>query len=192
MVTRRASGLTVMTHERETLAAVTARIIVESGLTDWAWARRKATSELGLGAHGVPLPSDDDIINEIKTWQALYGGEAWATQLHEQRHYALVVMQDLEQFAPVLTGPVAEGWAHGGSEIRIEVTAESAKALEIALINLDVEFKPNDHGHGWFSYEVADSDWPLRIAVNEGRAPPDRSRSRVRLSSAALRALLAA
>ena len=77
-----------MNHDREPLiasiAAVAARIIVESELTDWALARRKAAAELGLGAHGVPLPSDDEIIAEIKTYHALYSGDEWALQLRAQ------------------------------------------------------------------------------------------------------------
>ena len=57
-----------MSNERESLAAVAARIIVESELTDWALARRKAATELGLAAHGTPLPSDEQIIGEIKRY----------------------------------------------------------------------------------------------------------------------------
>ena len=78
-----------MTHDRETLAAIAARIIVESELTDWALARRKAVAELGLGAHGSPLPSDDEIISEIKSYHALYSGDEWALQLRAQREAAL-------------------------------------------------------------------------------------------------------
>ena len=69
-----------MSNERESLAAVAARIIVESELTDWALARRKAAAELGLAANGTPLPSDEQIISEIKRYHALYGGETWAAQ----------------------------------------------------------------------------------------------------------------
>ena len=72
-----------------TLATVCARIIVESELTDWALARRKAAAELGLSSHGAPQPSDDAIISEIKTYHALYSGAPWAAQLQAQREYAL-------------------------------------------------------------------------------------------------------
>ncbi len=182
-----------MTYERQTLAAslacVAARIIVESELTDWALARRKAVAELGLAAHGVALPSDDEIINEIKTHHALYGGDDWAAQLRAQRECALEAMLELTRFQPVLTGPVAEGWAHAASAIRIELTPESSKDVEYALLNLDVEFDPAQAKDGSMRYEIVDSDWPMRLVVRESGRAPDR-RYTLRLTVAQVKQLL--
>lgn len=169
-----------MPQDRETLATVAARIIVESELTDWSLARRKAAAELGLAAHGAPLPSDDDIIAEIKTYHALYGGAEWAAQLRAQREFALEAMTELARFSPTLVGPVAEGWAHAGSEIRIELKPENPKEVEYALIDLGVEFEPTLTKDGTTRYEVIDGDWPMRLVVRErGRAPDSRHRTRL-------------
>ncbi len=182
-----------MAHDRETLATslacIAARIIVESELTDWALARRKAVAELGLGAHGSPLPSDDEIISEIKTYHALYSGDAWARQLRAQREAALEAMIELVRFNPVLTGAVAEGWAHAGSQIRIELTPESGKDVEYALLNLDVEFTPTLAKDGTELYEILDGDWPMRLVVRESGRPPDH-RYKTRLNGKLLEQLL--
>ena len=178
-----------MRHERESLAAVAARIIVESELTDWALARRKATAELGLSAHGAPQPSDDEIISEIKTYHALFSGDEWAQQLRAQREFAFEAMGELIRFNPVLVGPVAEGWAHAGSEIRIELKPENPKEVEYALIDLGVEYEPTLAKDGTVLLEVIDGDWPMRIVVRErGRAPDPRFR--VRLSGVQVQQLL--
>ncbi len=182
-----------MTDNRKTLAAslacIAARIIVESELTDWSLARRKAVAEMGLGAHGSPLPSDEEIISEIKTYHALYSGEVWALQLRAQREAALEVMIELARFNPVLTGAVAEGWAHAGSQIRIELTPESGKDVEYALLNLDVEFTPTQAKDGTELYDILDSDWPMRLVVRaSGRAPDHRYK--VRLNGKLLEQLL--
>jgi len=162
------------------IAAVAARIIVESELTDWSLARRKAVVELGLSAHGAPLPSDEAIIAEIKTYHALYSGDEWSQQLRAQRETALEAMIELVRFNPVLIGPVAEGWAHAGSEIRIELSPESAKDVEYALLNLDVEFTPTQAKDGTALYEILDSDWPMRLVVREpGRVPDPRHKTRL-------------
>ena len=50
------------------IAATAARIIIDSELTDWRLARRKALGELDLPAHGTPLPADEEI---IEAWNAL-------------------------------------------------------------------------------------------------------------------------
>ncbi len=178
-----------MTHDRETVAAVAARIIVETELTDWALARRKAVAELGLGAHGSPLPSDDQIITEIKIYHALYGGDTWAQQLRAQREGALEAMIELAHFNPMLTGAVAEGWAHAGSHIRIELTPESGKDVEYALLNLDVEFTPTQSKDGTALYEILDSDWPMRLVVREAGRPPDH-RYKTRLNGKSVEQLL--
>jgi hypothetical protein len=180
-----------MSHDRAStaVAAVAARIIVESELTDWSLARRKAMSELGVAAHGTPMPSDDDIIAEIKTYHALYGGDEFAARLRAQRECALEAMIELARFDPVLVGPVAEGWAHAGSEIRIELTPESSKEVEYALMNLDVEFTPEITRDGHEHFVIEDSDWPMRIVLRTlGRAP--NSRFRTRLTTSQIRALL--
>ncbi len=173
----------------QTLAAIAARIIVESELTDWSLARRKAVAELGLGAHGSPLPSDDEIISEIKTYHALYSGHKWARQLRAQREAAREAMIELARFNPALTGAVAEGWAHAGSAIRIELTPESAKDVEYALLNLDVDFAPVNTKDGTAVYDVFDGDWPMRLVVRESGRPPDH-RYKVRLSGKAVEQLL--
>lgn len=178
-----------MAHERATLAATAARIIVESELTDWALARRKAAAELGLAAHGTPQPTDAEIIAEIQVWQALYGGDEWIAQLRAQREYALEAMQALQRFHPVLVGPVAEGWAHAGSEIRIELAADNPKEVEYALIDLDVDFTPHLGRDGVSHYEIIDGDWPMRLLVRDGRRAPD-PRFRHRRTAAQLQQLI--
>ena len=178
-----------MSHARESLASVAARLIVESELTDWSLARRKAVALLGLSAHGAPLPSDDEIIAEIKTYHALFSGDEWAQQLRAQREFALEAMRALARFNPALIGPVAEGWAHAGSEIRIEVKPENPKEVEYALIELGVEFVPTLAKDGTVLLEVIDSDWPMRIVVRACGRPSD-PRFRLRLSGAQLQQLL--
>lgn len=178
-----------MTSDRVSVAAVAARIIVESELTDWSLARRKAVAELGLSAHGTPLPSDEDIIAEIKTYHALYGGDEWAAQLRAQREFALEAMTELARFHPALVGPVAEGWAHAGSEIRIELSPENGKEVEYALLNLDVEFEPHLAKDGTTHYEIIDGDWPMRLVVRESGRAPDH-RYKLRLNGRQLQQLL--
>lgn len=77
-------------------------MVVESQLTDWSLARRKAAEHLGLSLRSTPMPSDDEIIAEIKTYHALYGGEEHAEQLASQRETALQLMRELARFEPRL------------------------------------------------------------------------------------------
>jgi hypothetical protein len=160
-----------MTHDRETIAAVAARLIVQSQLTDWSLARRKALDHLGLSARGAALPADDEIVAEIKTYHALYGGDEHAQQLLAQRETAYEVMRALARFEPRLVGPVAEGWAHEGSDIVIDVIAESSKDVEIELVNLGADVDAREGRDGASHLHIAQADWPIRLIVR----PPARA-----------------
>ncbi len=150
-----------------------AALIVESGMTDWQLARRKAAKHWST-APNVREPSDAQIIEEIKQYHALYQPEEHAAQLAAQREEALSWMEFFENFAPRLTGPVAEGWAHTESEIRIELTAPDEKLFEILLINENVQYSLADTAQQLSHYLIDDADWPLRVmllgASSRGRA----------------------
>jgi hypothetical protein len=178
-----------MPHDRETLAAVAARMIVESQLTDWSLARRKAADQLGLSPRGTLMPNDDEIIAEIKIYHALYGGEEHAEQLCAQREMALDVMRALARFDPRLVGPVAEGWAHEGSDIVIDLAADSAKEVEIELVNLGTDLDARAGRNGVTELRIDDADWPIRVVVRPRGCPPD-ARHKTRLTAATIRQLI--
>jgi hypothetical protein len=178
-----------MSHDRETLAAVAARMIVESQLTDWSLARRKAAEQLGMSPRGTPMPDDDEIIAEIKTYHALYGGEEHAEQLCAQRETALEVMRALARFDPRLVGPVAEGWAHEGSDIVIDLAADSAKEVEIELVNLGADLDARVGRNGITELRIDDADWPIRIVIRPRGCPPD-PRHKLRLNLGAVKQLI--
>lgn len=170
-----------MPHERETLAAVAARLIVESQLTDWSLARRKAADELGIPTRASAMPTDDEIIAEIKTYHALYGGDEHAAQLASQRETALEVMRELSRFEPRLVGPVAEGWAHAGSSIVLDIVADNAKEVEIELVNLGADVSDSRVGRDQtLSLDIENANWPIRIQIRpRGRAPDARFKTRL-------------
>lgn len=121
-------------RERESIAQVAAQLIAEHGIGDWAAAKRKAARQLGLPERG-PLPGDDEVEDALRDYHALFGGEAHEACLRAQREEALLWMRRLAEFRPLLVGGVAEGWATEHSDIRLELAADDAKSVELALIN---------------------------------------------------------
>jgi hypothetical protein len=130
----RRSSFATEGRERESIAQTAATLIAEHGIGDWALAKRKAARQLGLPERG-PLPGDDEIEDALREYHALFGGDEHEACLRAQREEALVWMKRLAGFRPLLVGGVAEGWATEHSDIRLELAADDAKAVEIALIN---------------------------------------------------------
>lgn len=127
-------------QNRQRIAQAAARLIVEHGITDWAHAKRKAARQLMLSEY-YALPGDDEVEAALTEHQALFGGEEHAATLREQREEALLWIRRLREFHPLLVGGVAAGWASEHSDIRLELTADDQKAVELMLINGAVEYR---------------------------------------------------
>jgi hypothetical protein len=127
-------------HNRERIAQVAARLILEHGISDWALAKRKAARQLMLPER-EGLPGDDEVEVALAEHQALFGGEEQAESLRAQREEALRWMRRLDAFRPRLVGGVAAGWAGEHNDIRLDLVADDQKAVELVLINADVGYR---------------------------------------------------
>lgn len=126
-------------HDRERIAHTAARLIAEHGLTDWALAKRKAARQLML-PESAPFPSNEEIEAALQSYHALYAPQLHAASLRTQREEALAWMKRFAAWDPLLVGGVAAGWATVHSDVRLELVADDAKAVEIALANDNVRY----------------------------------------------------
>ena len=126
-------------RNRTRIAQTAARLIAEHGLTDWSLAKRKACRELGLPDHDS-LPGNNEVEQALRDYNSLFQAATQPASLRAQRLDALRWMERLSRWDPVLTGAVAAGWATVHSEVRLELEAEDAKAVELALINDGVPY----------------------------------------------------
>ncbi len=124
---------------RQEIAQSAARLMFEEGISDYARAKRKAVKLLGI-QQDAPLPTNAEIDTALREYHALYADEADAAHLHDLRQAALLTMQLLQKFNPHLTGPVLDGTAGPYADTDIHVFAESAKELEIYLLNQNIPY----------------------------------------------------
>ena len=133
---------------RAAIAAVAARLIAQDG-ADYASAKRKASAQV-LGdaspASGL-LPDNLEIEQEVRQYQALFQGGSQPARLHALRHAALQVMDALAEFSPYLTGAVLHGTAGEHDYIHLQLFADSAKEVEIFLLNRNVELDISETAH---------------------------------------------
>ena len=178
-------------QSRAQIATVAARLIVEHGLADWSLAKRKAARQLMLPER-VALPADDEIQEALASHHALFGGEAHAATLRRQREEALAWMRELAAFDPRLVGGVAAGWATEHSDIRIELTADDSKAVELALINRDVAYRvaPGVAQQAPAELLVDTPRGSVRLVVRTPVAARQRSRREEALDAPTVAALL--
>ncbi len=184
------------TQNRIRIAQVAARLIAEHGITDWSLAKRKAARQLMLPEREA-LPGDDEVAAALADHHALFRRDTHADELRAQREQALTWMKRLAQFSPLLTGGVAEGWATEHSDIRLELVAPDAKAVEMVLLNAGQAYRVmNSDRDGAAELYIAERDTGVRLSVRtpeQARQRPRRDRhgnEEVRLSAGDVAALL--
>lgn len=170
-------------------------MMAEDGIGDFGFAKRKAAKQLGV-AISEALPNNTEIESELRAYQALYQDEEQVERVHEMRLAAVEIMRMFEDFRPYLTGGALDGTAGRYAEVDIELYPESAKEVEIFLLNQNLHYehreprRPAPHA----AEAVLSFDWddvPIRLSIYEGRSERNGKRGGERAKLAAVEALLA-
>src|ERR671924_630004 len=164
------------TAMRTRIAAAAARIMAEDGVDDFALAKRKAARQLGA-LDTQALPRNDEIEAELRAYRALYHADEHPRLLEQLRRAALHAMRALERFHPYLTGPVLKGTAGRYAEIDIQLFPDSAKDVEIFLLDRGISFATHearrysgDRAHPVSVITLAWDEAPVRLSVFDPRA----------------------
>ena len=178
-----------LTYEREQIAQTAAALIIEQQIDDWQFARRKAARQLGFDER-TPLPDREQLEAALRSYAQLFLADEQEELVAELRAEAIEWMEELAEFGPELTGPVAEGWAYPGCEIRLEILADDPKLIEIALLNRNVDFAHANTRMSSNTPEVLTIEGatgPIRLVVQDHLQRRNRKRDRARLDLDQLR-----
>ena len=130
-------------HIRQMIAQQAARMMAEDGINDFAYAKKKAGKQLGVTEASV-LPTNAEIEEEIRLYHNIYNADDQPLELAKLRKAALVTMQLFERFNPHLTGSVLDGSAGKFSQTNIHLFADSAKDVEMFLLNQQIPFESSE------------------------------------------------
>lgn len=141
---------------REQLAHQAAKLMAEDGITDHAFAKRKAARQLGArDTHH--LPSNEEINVALHSFRSLFQSESHSGILRQLREAALTNMRMLAEFHPYLTGSVLSGTAAEQSDINLMLFNDDKKAVLLFLLKHNLEFD--------------DGEWIVRIGGHEETVP---------------------
>jgi hypothetical protein len=131
---------------RQLIAQQAARMMAEDGVSDFAYAKKKAGRQLGAVDNSI-MPSNAEVEEELKLYNALFLSEEQPENLYDLRVNALFTMQLLDRFNPHLTGAVLDGTAGLMSETHIHLFADSVKDVEMFLLNQRIPFDVNEKSY---------------------------------------------
>ena len=121
-------------QQRWRIAALAARLLAEDGISELALAKRKAARRLGL-PESTLMPDDNEVEAELRSYQRLFQNEEQPARSARLLRTAARLMAIMQPFNPYLTGAVLEGIAGRHAEIDIQLFPDSAKDVEIFLLN---------------------------------------------------------
>ncbi|MEQ1600853.1 MAG: hypothetical protein ABL885_03675 [Methylophilaceae bacterium] len=140
---------------RQMIAQQAARMMAEDGISDFAYAKKKAGRQLGAVDLNC-LPTNAQIEEEIKLFHEIYQGEEQPATLLQLRNDALLVMKMLEKFNPFLTGSVLDGTAGRYAETHIHLFVDSLKDVEMFLLNNQLPYESDEKSYRTSSRGGAD------------------------------------
>jgi hypothetical protein len=188
---------------RARIAATAARMIAQDG-ADYHTAKAKAARQVLGVDRPAPnyLPDNLQVEDEVRRYQALFDNPARTARLQRLRQAALDVMDQLAEFRPYLTGPVLNGTAGEHDAIHLQLFADSAKEVEIHLLNrnvdIDIAEVPHFKGGRHDPVEAVSFTWQQETVHAElyemndlrGALKPRADGRPQRIDAAALRTLI--
>jgi hypothetical protein len=141
---------------REQLAQQAAKLMAEDGITDHAFAKRKAAKQLGA-SDTQHLPSNQEVDEALHSYRLLYQQDTHPDILYQLRMEALEAMQLFAPFHPYLTGSVLSGTAGEHSDINLMLFSDDEKAVLLFLLKHNLEFE--------------DGEWLVRVGGHEESVP---------------------
>jgi hypothetical protein len=107
--------------DRRNICEEAARIMVDHGVSDYGFAKKKAVQRLGLSPRRSELPSNRELAEAVGTRLRLFDGGGLNERYRTRLDRAMEVMDLLEEFRPRLVGPLLEGIAtrHGAVELHL-------------------------------------------------------------------------
>ena len=126
---------------RTRIASLAARMMAEDGISDYDTAKRKAAHRLGLPENNSHLPEDGEVEAELRAYQRIFQEDEQTARIALLRQKAVEIMEIVQRFNPYLTGSVLDGTAGRYAEIDIQLFTDSAKDVEIFLLNSQIDYQ---------------------------------------------------
>lgn len=122
------------------VANLAAQMIMEEGIKDYFFAKRKAAKSLGLNEN-VSLPTNLQIDKAIEEFHKIFNQDTNIEFLEHFKDQALNVMDLFKSFKPHLMNELTKGIIPKFPEIKINLFADNIKDIEYVLLNSEISYE---------------------------------------------------
>ena len=121
------------------VANLAAQLIMEEGIKDYLFAKKKAAKSLGLNEN-VNLPTNSQIDEAIDDFNKIFNPNIDIEFLQQFKTQALEVMNIFKNFKPHLMNQLSQGIIPKFPEIKINLFADNLKDVEYVLLNSELSY----------------------------------------------------
>ena len=128
---------------RLSIANKAAEIIMEEGITDYQYAKKKAVRYLDLDTVDL-LPSNDEIDKALLDYRLIFKAELDIELIKTIKTEALRIMKFFASFNPYFVTQLSEGLLPKYPIIQINLFSDNMKEVEYILLNNNIPFETKD------------------------------------------------
>jgi hypothetical protein len=121
------------------VANLAAQMIMEEGIKDYLFAKKKAAKSLGL-YENASLPTNSQVDKAIDDFNKIFKPDIDVEFLQQLKSQALEVMNIFINFKPHLMNQLSQGIIPKFPEIKINLFADNLKDVEYALLNSKISY----------------------------------------------------
>ena len=121
------------------VANLAAQMIMEEGIKDYLYAKKKAAKSLGLNEK-ASLPTNSQIDKAIDDFNKIFNPNIDIEFLQQFKTHALEIMDIFKNFKPHLMNQLSEGILPKFPEIKINLFADNLKDVEYVLLNSELSY----------------------------------------------------
>jgi len=121
------------------VANLAAQLIMEDGIKDYLYAKKKAAKSLGVNEN-ANLPTNSQIDKAIDEFNKIFNPNIDIEFLQQFKTQALEVMSIFKNFKPHLMDQLSQGIIPKFPEIKINLFADNLKDVEYVLLNSELSY----------------------------------------------------
>ena len=121
------------------VANLAAQLIMEDGIKDYLYAKKKAAKSLGINEN-ANLPTNSQIDKAIDEFNKIFNPNIDIEFLQQFKTQALVLMSIFKDFKQHLMNQLSQGIIPKFPEIKINLFADNLKDVEYVLLNSELSY----------------------------------------------------
>lgn len=130
--------------DRRNICEEAARIMIDHGVSDYQFAKKKAVQRLGISPRRTDLPSNKEIGDAMRVRLRLFDGDGLNERYYKRLDRAVEIMGLLDEFRPRLVGPLLDGIATQHGAVELHLFCDAPEHVMERLQVMQLAHKPFD------------------------------------------------